>query len=1786
MTILQKPDDLSLLGNLKKLILQLSSTSSVKLESSGRILLESTYDAGPDGKASIDFKEIITQELSFILKTDNFYEQVNIVKTFTCTVDGTIFSFAVIRTGISELADTPTNWLTQNFLTWQPQYKPVTYYSPEFITCYAVVNSTLKLKAYYSDGTNSTISLGSLVAGKAYTANLQYAVVAGLLGQKYPSYFDVWTEDNSGNRLSYIQRYYFSEVKSEQEQWFLFENSLGGIDTLRAYGDTDFQADHAHKIARSAESLSEYQIDTVKNYSKNTGYLDEYERKWLLDFFPSRQKFVHFRGAFRPIVVTESDVKYAASDLPSDYTFKYRFASETNGLLNLVRNESTIPAEIVIPNLDAPDFYLPPRLAEFPRTLNGGAIIPAFDPYTNQAQTTTIGAIIDAAAQTAVKNIPGAGEDATMVQVLDENSNIPATNKNVYSALRTLKEISESLKRNVVGKYLRRDVDDTADGLITFLKGIVSKSIVLLDKGFKTGPFGVNESGDSELNKIHARDLANLDKGFQTGEVVSELTGERKYKVDENGQAVLENITLNSGIKSPVFFPGFLGEGLRLFKNESGNWEMELDDLTVRKNMDVFQLTINKIKHVGGAFLFSPAAVEIERVEELADVYRCYVKNKDNNLFEQYDQGICQNFTKNKIKRYWRLVTAVAPDFSFVELSKTDCEAGSALPEAGDELIQLGNRSNLNRQNAILISSYGNDGAYQQFLSGIDSYSLANKIFVQIGKETFFKAHRFEIVSGNESIRVPADKGEWNPGIYNYYDRVSHNGSLWLCVAQPFTGVEPTDANSAMWQKQVSKGADGAKGADGIAGKDGVGIKTTTITYGLSASDITQPTTWTSSVPTLVKGQYLWTKTVWTYTDNSTETGYTKTYIAKDGNNGTDGIAGKDGVGIVSTTIEYAVSPSGTVKPTAGYTATVPYVVEGQYLWTRTTWKYTDNTSEQGFSVARMGTDGAKGDKGDVGEMLTGAKMIYKDPTFKGGNNWANVYNNYSNGTVELARVAREVDNPTDSGFQLKWTYKGGGSSPGLGGFYFRTPVSANKVLITKIIAKIPINYMIDWASNAIGNGGWAMWLGSQYGTGKYETYICKVICGATGTFADTNYFYIVGVDAPMSWDIAYATVFDMSVYDDTYDRKITEYDAKFLKTDRDITLWASETEKARDNISGLTTRTTANEAQLKVQGEEIASKVSQTDYNNNNVAVQQKFSSIEQSAGEIALSVSNMQIGGRNTFKDKLTDISVLPITGEAPMIDRNNVECPYGFYFVGNRTPQNNARINNVITENGWWTISWDMRGIQSTPISVAVAICYRGNKTFITTGDNTWKRFSHTVYVDNYNEVYNFIDFTNFSWAYFLIRNIKVEKGTKATDFTEAPELIDAAISSVRSELSIKIDSNTSTITSQAHTINSLTGRIESAEQKITPNSIISTVRSSNDYKGDLNGLQSQITQTANAISMKVWNSDIVDSIWNDKYIRDTRNTNEQPSWYFANYPYRDAKEFKSNTVIGLPVFGTGFCVLLTNVPWGNISGGSVKQTAICDEYIYKRYGDMGGWGAWQMVADRKNLLATGIDIEAQKITLTANNTIIQNNYGQQIALFNADGTKISASVIQLEGVITNGSNFKVNLDGTIEATNGIFKGKVEATSGEFRNVTIYESAKFFANRSMVFKKLSQSDAVLVESYNKKYDLRNDMFLYIGHGEQINLPVSENYIGKELIVFSDDFPITRTQGDGPSFIYCANPIVGETIYNDMYTTIPTRKITFSSGMIGLICIKQGTEIRWSTIYNTSHVFERTQF
>ena len=205
------------------------------------------------------------------------------------------------------------------------------------------------------------------------------------------------------------------------------------------------------------------------------------------------------------------------------------------------------------------------------------------------------------------------------------------------------------------------------------------------------------------------------------------------------------------------------------------------------------------------------------------------------------------------------------------------------------------------------------------------------------------------------------EDGTWSPDI----PTVNPGEYLWTRTTWFYS--DGTSEQGFSVAKMGEQGPKGDRGNDGIPGKNGIGIRNTSVLYGLSMAETVPPTAWHQNPPSLVKGQWFWTKTVWTYTDNTTETGYQKTYVAKDGNDGNNGIAGKDGVGIRSTTITYAQGTSGTVAPTTGWTSQVPNVPAGQFLWTKTVWSYTDNTNETGYSVSKIGEQGPQGVKGDTG---------------------------------------------------------------------------------------------------------------------------------------------------------------------------------------------------------------------------------------------------------------------------------------------------------------------------------------------------------------------------------------------------------------------------------------------------------------------------------------------------------------------------------------------------------------------------------------------------------------------------------------------------------------------------------------------------------------------------------------------------------------------------------------------------------------------------------------------------
>lgn len=196
-----------------------------------------------------------------------------------------------------------------------------------------------------------------------------------------------------------------------------------------------------------------------------------------------------------------------------------------------------------------------------------------------------------------------------------------------------------------------------------------------------------------------------------------------------------KDITIGGSVVSKDFRQGdFSGSGFGAYRDGNGNAVLEADILKIRKEAIFNEAVINQVTFRVGATVFSNGGCEITRVEELKTAFRCYYDNKEGRRYSGLtagDQVRCQRYDPTQhtiIKYYWRLVTAVGEDY--VELSKSDAD-GSASPEAGDEIAQFGNRSDITRQSAIVINPL--DGGSVEVYAHIDAYSLSEKNYVGMG---------------------------------------------------------------------------------------------------------------------------------------------------------------------------------------------------------------------------------------------------------------------------------------------------------------------------------------------------------------------------------------------------------------------------------------------------------------------------------------------------------------------------------------------------------------------------------------------------------------------------------------------------------------------------------------------------------------------------------------------------------------------------------------------------------------------------------------------------------------------------------------------------------------------------------------------------------------------------------------------------------------------------------------------------------------------------------------------
>lgn len=203
--------------------------------------------------------------------------------------------------------------------------------------------------------------------------------------------------------------------------------------------------------------------------------------------------------------------------------------------------------------------------------------------------------------------------------------------------------------------------------------------------------------------------------------------------------------------------------------------------------------------------------------------------------------------------------------------------------------------------------------------------------------------------------------------------------TIWYSVP---TGLTP-EGCVELWTEEGAKVADAQIAADAAAQGS---IASQTVAYQLSSQGTNPPTgVWLATMPTPVKGQYLWTRVITVFVSGETSTEYTVAYQGKDGakgdqgvqgppgNDGADGKDGADGadgtsVTITSTSVTYQKSSSGTTVPTGTWTTSIPSISAGQYLWSRTIVNYSNGKSTTTYNPSRSGTNGANGTNGTDGK--------------------------------------------------------------------------------------------------------------------------------------------------------------------------------------------------------------------------------------------------------------------------------------------------------------------------------------------------------------------------------------------------------------------------------------------------------------------------------------------------------------------------------------------------------------------------------------------------------------------------------------------------------------------------------------------------------------------------------------------------------------------------------------------------------------------------------------------------
>lgn len=463
----------------------------------------------------------------------------------------------------------------------------------------------------------------------------------------------------------------------------------------------------------------------------------------------------------------------------------------------------------------------------------------------------------------------------------------------------------------------------------------------------------------------------------------------------------------------------------------------------------------------------------------------------------------------------------------------------------------------------------------------------------------------------------------------------------------------------------------------------------------------------------------------------------------------------------------------------------------------------------------------------------------------------------------------------------------------------------------------------------------------------------------------------------------------------DTLNGRVTSAEGSLSIISGQVSLKANQTE-----VDTLTGKVNANSAEVSVQSDKIAGLVTKTDGQSS------KISALELQAGQFNLTLSSVQqevadieVGGRNWLlkSDKYLEIQ--------------NPNATASFNFASLR--------QEFIENSNFITISVEVEYVNAGNLSgsfnrigTETSIDYEdGSRQYINawksvlTGESFKGRISstHEIPIGKKVKVVNYTGiFSQIKADYAKVGRPKYESGNKPTDWSPAPE--DMATVTALTSVQATIDGLVTTVATKANQ-----SQVTQLADQIT--SVVSTV----------DGHTSQITQMGKDINLRVTQGQVDASILSNNQIKDTRNDNHPPSWYYTSYPKQTAKEFKTASAIGLPTNAGGYAYLETAVRWNDPSGGVLTQTAQANDGTYQRIANgTTGWKSWAKIADSSNVVSQinisteGILIQGKKIQLDGDVTItaawINKLYADTAFISNLETKTINAVKANITSIIT--------------------------------------------------------------------------------------------------------------------------------------------------------------------------------